>query len=118
MATVVAPTNKLVTVINQVIDYFIKGFGVDFVYAYLTAQFPFLAWPFFSYILKQALTYIAAGFDTGLKNNVDVIVIRYQDDALKDDYDKAIQTIQTPGATSDQINSGFDAIDAIIHRSK
>jgi hypothetical protein len=112
-----APSNHLVTVINSVIDTLIKGLGVDVAYALAVAEFPFLNLPIVNQLFKLALNYLADSLDTTLKVNADIIVIRFQNDIRKAEYDKSIEPLKKPGATDADIKAAKDAIDKLIHRA-
>ncbi len=117
MADVPAPKNDLVTAINSVIDILIKGLGADAAYAAVVAQVPWLGLPVISYFVKLVINHLAGAIDTNLKINIDIIVIRYQNQSLKEQYDKALESLKTKLEVSDEeLKAAKLAIDHLIHK--
>lgn len=117
MTQVDAPKNQLVSGINIVLDTLIKGLGVDVAYSLVVAQVPWLALPIVSSIVRWILNSIASSLDTNLKINVDIVVIRYQNDLRKTEYDSAIAKIKQPGASDAEIKAAKAAIDQLVSRT-
>lgn len=114
-----APTNWLVTLINGILDNLIKGLGVDIAYGAAVAQVPWLGAPVIGTIFRAILDRLASALDTNLKINADIVVIRFQNDARKGEYDAALKPIQqTENPTDAEIQAAKDAIDRLVRRAK
>lgn len=126
MAIIHAPENKLVLVINTILDFLIKGLGVEAAIAAAVAQVPWLGLPVVNWILRQIVGAIAQSLDTQIKINLDNILIRFQDDVRKIEYDDSIdqlkKAISQPGVSdadkAKAIQDAKDSLDRIIHRAK
>ena len=117
MAVLPAPKNALVSVINAILDALIKGLGANMAYAAAVAEFPLLGAPIIGYFFRMFIDHLASSIDNNLKINADIIIIRFQNDARKADYDSAIAKIKLPGATDAEIKAAKDAIDRIVSRT-
>lgn len=109
-----APSNLLVRVINDCLDFLIKGLGEDFIYAYIVVQWPPAAWPILSTIIKQVIAAAGLYVDTNTEKIADTLVIRLANDIKTIEYNNAIAQITKPGATDAEIQAGFNAIDNLI----
>jgi len=126
MASLPQPKNSLVDVANAVIDALVLGLGVDAAIAAGVAQAPWLAWPIISYIFQQIVTSMAESLDVHLKNTADIVIIRFQNDVRKIEYDSAIDQMKTvmddPEASDAQKQSAIDAaknaIRALVNRNR
>lgn len=126
MATLPAPTNRLVTIVNIVLDYLIQGLGAPAAIAAATAAQPWLGWPVISWIFKTVVNGFAALLDTKLKTFVDVIIVRFQNAAIKIDYDKAIDEFKKvyddPAsdavAKAKALQAAKDAIDRMVNKNR
>lgn len=113
-----APTNRLAAFLDAVIKGLIMGLGTNAIVNLGVAQAPWLGLPIIKGVFSWVVDQIGGRVDTGLEQNVNVIVIRFQNDDRKDAYNQAVTTINKPGATNAEIEAGFGDIDAIISRSK
>lgn len=118
MAEVAAPTNKVVTVLNAVLDALIMGLGVEAAVLAATSQVPLLGLPIIKDLLRFAISKFADSLDTRIKVNLDNIIVRFQNDARKADYDKALEPLKKGTPTSEQIQTAKDNIDSIVRRSR
>jgi hypothetical protein len=118
MTQLPAPENKAVSLVNIIIDGLIKGFGVEVIYTLAVAEAPWLGLPFIGYIFKLILNKFAASLDANLKRNIDIVIIRFQNDARKAEYDSAIEKLKKPEVTDAELQAAKDAIDKLVHRAK
>jgi hypothetical protein len=109
-----APKNKLVEIVNNFFDFLIKGLGADFAIAYMKLQVPWLNWPIVKDFFEAGVRYLDDQLNTSIKQNVDIVVIRFQDDAKRADYDTAIEEAKKSGVS----NATKDSIDKLIRRNK
>lgn len=109
-----APKNTLVEIVNNIIDFLIKGLGDDFIIGYGKAQVPWLNWPIVRDLFEASIHYLTKSVDVSLKHNVDFIIIRVQDDSRRVDYDKGIEEAKKAGVS----NATKESIDRLIRRSK
>jgi hypothetical protein len=114
--TLPRPKKTLVGLINVVLDNLIKGLGADLAIAAGVAYAPFLGWPVINFIFRQSVHALASSLNTSIKQNLDNIIIRFQNDARKAEYDKAIEEIKKPGASEDDIRKAREAMDRLIRR--
>lgn len=123
-AVVAAPVNKLVEIVNTIIDTLIKGLGADAAVAAAIGQAPILAFPVLKWLLQQFVDAIAERISTAVKDIVDVTIIAAQDAVKRILYDQAMKdlksVISNPGVTNAQkavaVQNAKDAIDAIVRR--
>lgn len=120
-----APKNRLIDIINTVMDQLILGVGEKVVISQLTALQPWLGLPVISTIFSLCVSTAAKALDNGLKINIDILVIRFQNDSRKSDYEKAIEKlkIETAAAKSKEehekaLKAARDAMDKLINRAK
>lgn len=120
-----APKNTLITIINETMDQLILGVGEKVVIAQLTALHPWLGLPVISTIFSVCVFSAANALNSGLKNNIDIIVIRYQNDARKKEYENAIEKLklETAAAKSNEerekaLKAAKAAMDRLINRNK
>lgn len=120
-----APKNTLVAIINETMDQLILGVGEKVVIAQLTAIYPWLGLPFISTVFSVCVFSAAKALNSGLKNNIDIIVIRYQNDARKKEYDAAIEKLkkETEAANNKEerekaLKAAKEAMDKLINRNK
>lgn len=119
MANLEAPKNQLVSAVNAVVDTLVKGLGVEVAYALAIAQAPWLQLPIISSIFRYVLNLFAGSLDKNLKINLDIILIRYQNDAIKEEYDKAIEPLKDKGEVSDEeLQKIKDSLDKLINRNR
>ena len=118
MASLPAPKNILIDIVNTVLDSLIQGLGADAAIASATAAAPWLGLPIISWIFKGIVSSVASSLDENIKKFIDVQVIRFQNSEKKKEYDKAIDVIKSQGAgvTIDQINEAKLYINGLIHR--
>ena len=114
MAQLKKPTNGLVDFINGFFDLLLKGVGERALFVYVTAQMPFLGLPVVSYFVRAAIARLASVLDAGLKNNVDIVVIRYQNDARRAAYDAALAPIKQGEFDDKQLQKAKEAIDKLV----
>jgi hypothetical protein len=112
------PRNSLVELANIVIDNLIKGLGTELTIKAATAYAPWLKWPIIRNIFRQIVTFVHNHLDIFAKRYVDILIIRYQNDARRADYDEALEKIKEPGATDEDIRKAKEAIDSIVRRAK
>lgn len=113
-----APSNMMVTIVNTALDYLIKGLGVDFIYAYIVAQWPPAAWPILGSIIKNILGAIAQAVDTNAQKIADTLVVRLENDLKNVEYNAAVAQVTKPGATQQEIADGLAAIDRLINMNQ
>ena len=111
------PTNTLLSVVNQVLDFLIKGLGVDFTYAYVVSVWPPAAWPFLGGVIKNLLGAVAGAMDNNAQKFADTLLIRLQNDIKNVLYNAAVVQVSKPGATQDEIASGLASIDKLINEN-
>lgn len=112
------PVNRWVGLINIILDNLIKGFGAKFTVAAATNYAPWLGFPIIRDIFGKSIELLANSVDTVVKNNADIVVIRFQNDLRKTVYDTNIGIIQNPGASNEDIKNALQAIDGLINRNK
>ncbi len=113
-----APKNSLVELVNIILDNLIKGIGVSVVVGEATLYAPWLGLPVIRYLFKGLVDFLAGYVDTFAVRNVDIILIRFQNDDRKVDYDDAIARINRPGATPDDIQEARDALRRLVNRNR
>lgn len=113
-----APKNDLVEITNKVIDYLIKGLGENAAIAAAEEQAPWLAMPVIKNVFRFFVDLLATSLDDRIKINIDIIIIRHQNDSRKEEYDKHVEEIKKPGATPEQIQAAKDALDSLVNRNK
>jgi hypothetical protein len=120
-----APVNKLVSIINSTVDQLILGVGEKVVISQLTAISPWLGLPVISTIFSIFVSTLAKALDNGLKINIDILVIRFQNDARKKDYENTIEQLKVTTATSTSkeehekaLKAAREAMDKLINRNK
>lgn len=119
-----APKNRLVEIVNLVLDQLIKGLGADAAIAAAIAHEPWLAIPIIKWIFTGIVHAVAAAFDTNAKRFVDIWIVRFQDGAKKAEYDKEMgkfkgvvdDETKTPAERAQARKDASDAIDRIVHR--
>jgi len=119
------PKNALLDLINQIIDWLIKGVGKEVVIAQAKAAQPWLNIPIISWFFTGAVGILASALDNGIKTNVDNIVIRFQGDERKAAYDSAIDQLKKDSyeAKSKEdhekaLQAAKDALDRLINKSR
>lgn len=112
------PKNTFVSVVNAILDTLIKGLGVDLAVSAAIVEAPFLGLPVIKDIFRWIIGMFADNLDTNLKVNVDIIIIRLQNDARKAEYDKAMEPIRAGNPSETDIQNARDAINRIVSRSK
>jgi hypothetical protein len=112
-----APTNALVNLLNIIIDGLIKGLGKDIVIAEAIAYQPWLGWPVIHDMFSAVVGQIADYVDVLVKRNVDTIVIRFQNDNRKTEYDSEIAIINSGTATAQDIANAEAAIIRLVNRT-
>lgn len=118
MSSIPAPTNKFLKVMNVIFDSLIEGAGVDLAIAEAEALVPWLTLPIISSIFKQLMRWTATFLEEFAKRNVGKIVIRFQNDARKAEYDSQIEIIKKPGVLPSEVQKARDAMDLLIQRGK
>ncbi len=126
MAALPAPTNKLVDIVNTVLDVLLLGLGANAAITAATSAAPWLGLPIISWIFRQIVMAIADSLDTKLKASVDIIVIRFQNGVRKAEYDDAINQMKTamdnPGVSDADKQKAIDAakaaVRALVNRNK
>ena len=108
----------MVSVINAVLDALIKGLGVDAAVTAATTQAPWLALPIVSSVFKYLVGLVAGQLDDLIKKNVDIIVVRVENDMAKVAYDEAIKPVIAGGPTDAELQAAKDAMDKLVHRAK
>lgn len=123
--TIAAPTNKLVDIINTVVDQLVLGVGEKVVIAQLTILQPWLGLPVIKWIFSVFVSSLAKSLDSGLKKNIDIVVIRFQNDSRKKEYEKAIEVLKADTANSSTkeehdraLKAAREAMDKLINRNK
>ncbi len=112
-----APQNKFVEVLNRILDTLIKGLGADMAIAVAIAEAPWLGWPVVTELFRYFIRRLSLSIDDTIKKNADIIVIRFQNDIRKAEYDSAIEPIKNGNPTPEEIKRAEDAIDRIISRA-
>lgn len=122
MAEIKPPTNSLVSTLNKVIDFLIKGVATQTVIALAVAEQPWLGWLIINDIFTYYVNKLAASLDLSLKNGIDIVIIRFQNNEIKSDYDKSLkdldQAIKNGEDHDKALQDAKDAADKLIHRSK
>ena len=123
--TISAPTNKLVDVINTVVDQLVLGVGEKVVITQLTILQPWLGLPVIKWIFSSLVSSLAKALDSGLKKNIDIVVIRFQNDSRKKEYEKTIEVLKASTASSSTkeehdraLKAAREAMDKLINRNK
>lgn len=119
------PTNRLVKIINVVTDTLILGVGEKVAIAEAVALQPWLGLPVISFFFARLVSIFAKALDAGLKKNIDIMVIRFQNDHRKNEYEEAIAKLQKDVATSASkeehakaLQNAKDTMDKLINRNK
>lgn len=112
-----APSNPAVSKLNQVLDALVSGLGAQAAYLLLVAQVPWLGLPVISSLTRMLLGWLADSLDSSLKRYADIIVIRFQNDARKAEYDQAMQAIQAGAPSEAEVAAAKAAIDALVSRA-
>lgn len=122
MATLPAPKNKLVSVVNQIIDGLLIGIGEDLIILSATAEAPFLALPVVSWLFRQTVSFFVGVFDSALKKHIDKVIIRFQGDVSKKAYDQVMERFrehdQNGGPSDKDIEDAKKTADDIIRRGR
>lgn len=119
MSEVPAPINETVTIANIVIDGIVTGAGPDVIIANCVAQAPWLAYPIISKIFSWIVNSLANKIDTSIKQHVDVIIIRFQNNALQKKYDDLINQVRTQKELTDaELAKARAIIDAYVNRTR
>jgi hypothetical protein len=120
-----APTNALVIFFNKLIDLLVLGVGEKVVIAQATAAQPWLALPVISMIFAHLVSVLGKAVDAGLSKNIDIALIRFQDDIRKNAYEAAIKKLETDtlNATTKEdhekaLKLAKETMDRLIVRSK
>lgn len=100
------------------IDLAVKGVAAPAIVTVVTAAQPWLGVPVISWLFSNLVGSIAARMSTALEENIDAIVIQFQDDDRKEDYDNALAKANAAGASPADIQAAFSAIDNLVHLSK
>lgn len=111
-----APQFILVTIFNTVCDVLIQGLGETAAVAAATTYAPWLALPIISWIFKSLVSYLANALDTNLKNSVDIVLIRFGNDARRAAYEEALKPIRSGNPSPQEIQNAKDTLDRLIHR--
>lgn len=120
-----APTNSATNLVSFIVDQLVLGVGEKVVIAQARAALPFLNLPVISWFFNMFVGKLAKALDLGLKNNINIIVIRFQNDARKEAYETAITKLEasTANAVSKEehekaLKEARDAMDRLINRNK
>ncbi len=113
-----APINKLVAVINLTVDSLLMGLGVEATIAAVYVQAPWINVPIVRSAFRFMVEKLATSIDLWIEKRIDNIVIRYQNDSRKNDYDKQIEIIKRPGASPDEIAQAKIDIDRLVSRAR
>ena len=119
-----APVNKLLLAVNTLVDGLVMGLGKEALLLEAKAAVPWLALPIISWVFGWIVNWVASSIDVSLKKNIDILIIRFQNDARKADYDKAITKLQQAEATGTEednakaLQAAKDAINALVHKSR
>jgi predicted MarR family transcription regulator len=111
------PDNRVLSVIKIVLDALIKGLGVEFAITAATAKFPWLGLPVIRSLFKWLVQTIAAVIDERAYNYTAVLVIRFQNNLRRDDYERAIRELIFYMKPED-LENAKKAIDRLVNRSK
>ncbi len=112
------PTNQLVQIVNTVLDFLILGLGEKAAIAAATAQAPWLSLPIISWIFSSIVAAVASSIDTNIKKNVDIVIIRFQNDVRKIEYDQTIALLNKTPSDPAAIQAAQDALNLLINRNK
>jgi len=126
MADVVlpAPKNRLTALINKILDGLIKGLGATAIIADCEAAEPWLKLPVISWMFQGTIKIAAGETDEVLAKNIDVVTIRFQDNANLGAYNTIIAPIKnppagiTPAQQAANLAAAKAAIDALVNRNK
>jgi len=113
-----APTNRLTNLTNIVLDGLIKGLGANAIIASATTAEPWLNLPVIHWFFTTVINAAAGGADTVIKENVDVIEIRFQNSANLGAYNAIIGQLQTNPKDAQELAAAKAAIDALVNRNK
>lgn len=120
-----APTNSLTTLVNSIVDQLVLGVGEQVVIAQAKVLLPWLNIPIISWMFTKIVSKLAKALDLGLKNNIDILIIRAQNDYRRVEYEKAILKLKESTATAvnkedheKALAAAKAAMDKLIFRSK
>ena len=93
--------NQPVQTADEIIQGILYGFAVEAAISALDTQFPFLAWPFVSEVLKMLVTSITTVVYAQLKNFVNFQIIDFQVASEKKEYLSAENELRAAHASGD-----------------
>ena len=114
-----APQKSLVNAIRKVLDYLIQGLGADLAIGAMYANGPaWLATPGLRIILEGIIKKAAEVMDESIADNISVIVIRFQNEARLEDYNKAREPLVQKGSMTDaEYEAWKESIRRLVQRS-
>lgn len=126
MADLPAPKNLLLTAFKTVLDFLLKGLGVEAAILAASAEAPFLKLPIISSIFRWLVEKIFTEFDDWLKINGGSLIIRLQNSIEKNEFDhakeKMNEVLNNPEASDElkkkAIQDAKDSFDHFVNRNK
>lgn len=117
------PINRLADLADLVIDLLILGIGEKVVIAQATAAVPWLGLPVISWIFRGFVHNISESLNKSLTYRVDHVIIRYQTNVKKEEYNEAIQELNNSSSKNKEeydkaLQVAKDKMDRIINRNR
>lgn len=120
-----APKNGFLAAVFTAIDILVLGLGETAAASAAVAACPWLGWPIINSIFKGVLGNVAKALDESLKIRLGKVIIRFQNDGRKDEYDKEVERFKEtlkPGASKEDhdkaLDDTIDKMDRLINRNK
>jgi len=125
MSELPAPTNKLLDVVDGIVNDLICGLGVDAVMTAIVAEAPWVKIPILNQIVRYFIEKIAKKLFLTIGPFIDFKIIKFQNDAHKAAYDQAVIEFKkalVTGVDSDEFkkanqkfNDDFDKLVSFSH---
>lgn len=121
-----APTNRLIGLINSLLDNLINGFGAEIAIKLAIAQEPWLTLPVIHWIFTTTVKAVASKFEIETAEIADKFIIRVQGNSLKESHDEIIakfkSEIGNPAITEEEraktLAAAKASIDALVNRNR
>lgn len=120
--SIAKPVNKLVSIIDTVIDLLFLGLGKEAVVAQVSALVPWLRLPIVSWIFTKTVGSLFNSMDKSLTQRINHVIIRYQSNIEKAEYNKVIKELNDSKSKSKEehakaLQAAKDKIDKIVNRN-